>query len=63
MSAFRIGKVFGIDIRVDASWVFIFGLDLLPRTSVFALPLLSIARPTGRSNPLICSLGDEAPFG
>ena len=27
MNAFRLGKVFGIEIRVDSSWVFIFRLD------------------------------------
>jgi Zn-dependent protease len=36
MSAFRIGKVFGIDIRVDASWVFIFVLMTWNLSSVFS---------------------------
>jgi Zn-dependent protease len=36
MHAFRIGKVFGIDIRVDSSWVFIFVLLTWNLASVFS---------------------------
>jgi Zn-dependent protease len=36
MHAFRIGKLFGIDIRVDASWIFIFLLLTWNLTAVFS---------------------------
>jgi Zn-dependent protease/CBS domain-containing protein len=36
MHAFRIGRVFGIDIRVDSSWVFIFVLLTWNLASVFS---------------------------
>jgi len=36
MHAFRLGKIFGIDIRVDSSWLFIFVLMTWNLCAVFA---------------------------
>src|SRR6202041_1537415 len=36
MHSFRLGRIFGIDIRVDYSWVFIFVLMTWNMCSVFA---------------------------